>query len=176
MARTAPGTDPANITEALQRALLELDPELPPQSITTVEAAFREITAARTFAMTLVAGFGTLALVLSVVGLYGLITYTVTRQRREIGVRIALGANAGEVVGGVLKHTLGLTIMGATVGVLGALVTSRFIQGLLFGVSAADPPTYLVTVGTVAVVALITALLPATRAARTDPVGALASD
>ena len=176
VARTTPGTDPAAMTGGLRRALLELDPELPPQSITTVDAAFRENTAPRTFAMTLVGGFGTLALILSVVGLYGLITYTVTRQRREIGVRMALGANAGDVVGSVLRHTLGLTVIGATAGVLGALVTGQFIQGLLFGVSPADPPTYLVILGLVILVALGTALLPAARAARTDPVGVLASD
>ncbi len=176
MARTANGTDPAAITEGLRRALLELDPQLPPQSITTVEAAFQENTASRTFAMALVGGFGTLALILSVVGLYGLITYTVSHQRREIGVRIALGAHAGEVVGGVMRRTLGLTLAGATVGVLGALLAGRFLQGLLFGVAATDLATYVMTVGVVVVVALATALLPATRAARTNPVGALASE
>jgi ABC-type antimicrobial peptide transport system permease subunit len=141
-----------------------------------VEAAFRENTAPRTFAMTLVGGFGALALILSVVGLYGLITYTVSRQQREIGVRIALGADSGDVVGGVLKRTLALTAVGAAVGVLGALVTGRFIQGLLFGVSAVDLATYLVVVGGVVAVAVATAAVPAARAARTDPVAALARD
>lgn len=175
-ARTAPGTDMMVVAEGLRQTLLELDPQLPPQSITSVEAAFRENTAQRTFAMTLVGGFGTLALILSVVGLYGLITYTVTRRRREIGVRVALGADAGDVVGNVIKGTLALTLVGAAVGVVGALVAGRFIQGLLFGVSAADLTTYLLTVGLVLGVALTTALLPAIRAARTDPVGALASE
>jgi len=176
MARTAPGTNPLALSEELRRTLLELDPQLPPQSITTVDAAFRENTAPRTFAMTLVGGFGTLALILSVVGLYGLITYTVTRQRREIGVRIALGAGRGDVVGGVLKHTLGLTLAGAGIGVVGAVVAGRFIRGLLFGVSAVDATTYVVTVVLVMGVALVTALLPAVRAARTDPVEALAEE
>jgi ABC-type antimicrobial peptide transport system permease subunit len=126
--------------------------------------------------MALVGVFGTLALILSVVGLYGLITYTVSHQRREMGVRIALGAHAGEVVGGVMRRTLGLTLAGATVGVLGALLAGRFLQGLLFGVAATDLATYVMTVGVVVVVALATALLPATRAARTNPVGALASE
>jgi len=176
MARTAPGTDPLALSEDLRRTLLELDPQLPPQSITTVKAAFRETTAPRTFAMTLVGGFGILALILSVVGLYGLITYTVTRQRREIGVRIALGADAGDVVGGVLKRTLGLTLAGAALGVVGALVAGRFIRGLLFGVSTVDATAYLITIGLVLAVALLTSLLPATRAARTDPVEALAGE
>lgn len=176
VARAAPGIDPAGLSEDLRRTLLELDPQLPPQAITTVQAAFRETTAPRTFAMTLVGGFGTLALILSVVGLYGLITYTVTRQRREIGVRIALGANAGDVVKGVLTRTLGLTIAGVGLGAAGAVVAGRFLRGLLFGVSAADPATYLATIGLVVAVALITALIPAARAARTDPVEALVGD
>jgi putative ABC transport system permease protein len=176
MARTAPGTDPVAISDGLRRTLLDGDPRLPPQSITTVEAAFRENTASRTFAMTLVGGFGALALILSVVGLYGLITYTVTRQRKGIGIRIALGAYSGAVVGGVLKRTLGLAVTGAAVGVAGALVASRVLEGLLFGVSATDPATYFVTVGLVVAVALLTALLPATRAARTDPVIVLRSE
>jgi putative ABC transport system permease protein len=75
-----------------------------------------------------------------------------------------------------MRRTLGLTLAGATVGVLGALLAGRFLQGLLFGVAATDLATYVTTVGVVVVVALATALLPATRAARTDPVGALASE
>lgn len=176
VARTAPGTAPVALADGLRRTLLEMDPLLPPQAITTVDAAFQENTAPRTFAMTLVGGFGTLALILSVVGLYGLITYSVARQRREIGVRIALGAHAQDVVGDVLKHTLGLTAIGAAVGVAGALVAGRFIQGLLFGVSPVDATTYLLTLGLVLVVAFLTALIPATRAARTDPVEVLAGD
>jgi putative ABC transport system permease protein len=174
MARTAPGVDPAALGEGLRRTLLELDGQLPPQSITTVEAAFRENTAPRTFAMKLVGGFGVLALVLSVVGLYGLITYNVSRQRREIGVRMALGADAGDVVGEVMKRTLTLTAIGAALGVAGAVVAGRFLQGLLFGVSAVDLTTYVVTVGLVAVVAMATAAVPAVRAARIDPTRALA--
>jgi putative ABC transport system permease protein len=176
VARMAPGTDPLAISEGLRRALLEMDPLLPPQSISTADDRFRENTAPRTFAMTLVGGFGTLALILSVVGLYGLITYTVTRQRREIGVRIAMGASAGDVVVGVLKRTMGLTVAGVGIGVAGALVAGRFIRGLLFGVSPVDVTTYMATVGLVLGVALLTALLPAARAARTDPVEALAGE
>ena len=176
MARTAPGSDPLALSTDLRRTLLDLDPQLPPQSITTVEAAFRENTAPRTFAMTLVGGFGILALILSIVGLYGLITYNVTKQRREIGIRIALGAHPAGVVGGVLKQTLGLTLVGAASGVAGALAAGSFIQGLLFGVSPVDATAYLSAVSLVLAVALLTSLLPATRAARTDPVEALTGE
>jgi predicted permease len=167
--RAAPNMDPASLSSSLRATLLGVDPALPPQSIHTVASAFRSNTARRTFAMTLVAGFGILALLLSIVGLYGLITYSVARQRREIGVRMALGAAAGDVVGRVLRHSLMLTLAGAAMGVVGAAAVSGVIQTLLFGVSALDAATYVATVGLVVGVALFTAAWPAVRAARVDP-------
>jgi len=127
VARAQAGMGPLALDEAMRGELLSMAPNLPPQGIGTVEAAFRENTARRTFAMTLVTGFGLLALVLSVVGLYGLISYSVARQRREIGVRIALGAEAGSVVGGVLKRALVLTGVGAAGGQVAALFLSRLL-------------------------------------------------
>jgi predicted permease len=176
VARVAAGTDPASVTGRLRSALLELDPALPPQSMGTVEAAFRENTAERTFAMTLVAGFGLLALVLSVVGLYGLITYSVERQRREIGVRIALGAPPGSVVRSVLIRSLWLSTAGAALGLAAAVALARVVASLLYGISPVDATTYVVTAALVVTVALATAALPAARAARTDPLAALRSD
>jgi putative ABC transport system permease protein len=176
VARVDPTVDQASVPAALRDALTELDPALPPQSIRTVEAEFRENTARRSFAMTLVSGFGVLALLLCVVGLYGLITYSIARQRREIGVRIALGAGSGDVVGQVLRRSVVLTALGAAGGVAVALGVSRAIESLLYGVSAVDPSTYALTVAGVMIVALATAALPALRAARTDPVRALRTE
>ena len=176
VARTAPGIDGTAIISGLSAALLELDAELPPQALGTVESAFRENTARRTFTMTLVGGFGALALLLSVVGLYGLVTYSVERQRREIGVRIALGASSHDVVGGVLRRSLALTLLGAAAGLALAAGLSRIIESLLYGVSPVDPATYALTAGVVMAVALATAALPATRAARMDPIRALGSE
>jgi ABC-type antimicrobial peptide transport system permease subunit len=176
VARTAPGIDGTAIISGLSAALLELDAELPPQALGTVESAFRENTARRTFTMTLVGGFGALALLLSVVGLYGLVTYSVERQRREIGVRIALGASSHDVVGGVLRRSLALTLLGAAAGLALAAGLSRIIESLLYGVSPVDPATYALTAGVMMAVALATAALPATRAARMDPIRALGSE
>ena len=176
VARVETGMDPHALGEAMRSELLSMAPNLPPQGIGTVEDAFRENTARRTFAMTLVTGFGLLALILSVVGLYGLISYSVARQRREIGVRMALGAEAGSVVGGVLQRALVLTGIGAGIGLVGALFLSRFLEGLLYGVSPVDGTAYAVTILLVGLVALATAALPALRAARTDPVEALAAE
>lgn len=174
--RAEPGIDPTALGPALRGTLLELDPELPPQSITTVEAAFRENTARRTFAMTLVSGFSILALLLSVVGLYGLISYSVARQRREIGVRIALGAGSSDVARQVLVRSLALTLVGAALGLAVAAAASRTVESLLFGVSPVDVVTYLVTVGLIVMVALGAASLPTIKALRTDPLRALRSE
>lgn len=174
--RTELGVGAATVLPALRSTLLRLDPELPPQSLNTVEDAFRENTAARSFAMTLVSGFGLLALLLSVVGLYGLISYSVARRRREIGVRIALGAVASDVAGEVVRRSLALTLAGAVIGVVAAAGLSRIIEGLLYGVSPVDVPTYGLTVGFVLLVAFSTAALPALRAARTDPLQALGAE
>jgi predicted permease len=177
VARAAPGYgDPVGLAAALRGALLELDADVPPLAVRTVEASFRENTARRSFAMTLVGGFGSLALLLSVVGLYALITYSVARERREIGVRIALGAHSADVVGRVLRRALALTALGALAGLAGAAALSRLVEGLLFGVSPVDGATYAVTVGLVLVVALATTTVPALRAARTDPMVAIRTE
>ena len=177
VARAEPGYgDPAGLGAGLRDALLALDPGVPPLGIRTVEASFRENTARRSFAMTLVGGFGLLALVLSVVGLYGLITYSVARERREIGVRIALGAHASDVVGQVLRRALVLTAVGAAAGLVGAAGLSGLVAGLLFGVSPVDAITYAAAVLLMVAVALATTAAPAYRAARTDPMEAIRAD
>ena len=177
VARAEPGSgDPAVLGEGLRDALLALDAGLPPLSIRTLEAAFRDNTAPRSFAMTLVGGFALLALVLSVVGLYALITYSVASERREIGVRIALGAHAGDVVGRVLRRALLLATTGALAGLVGAAGLSRLVEGLLFGVSPVDGLTYAAVTALVLGIALATTAAPAWRAARTDPMEAIRAD
>ena len=176
VARTTPGSDPSAILTSMRETLLSLDGDLPPQSAGTVAEAFQRNTARRSFAMTLVGGFGALALALSVVGLYGLISYSVAQQRREIGVRIALGARSATLVNRVLGRSLALTLVGAAAGVAAALVATRLLETLLFGVSPADPPTYAATVALIIAVALVTAWIPAHRAATTDPTTALRVD
>jgi putative ABC transport system permease protein len=106
------GVDQLAIASEFRNALRELDASLPPPEIQTVEGVFRVNTARRTFAMTLVSGFAVIALTLVVAGLYGLITYSVARERREIGIRIALGARRWTIVGRVVRRSLALTVVG----------------------------------------------------------------
>jgi predicted permease len=174
--KARPGLDPLTLTEPLRQALRDVDQELPPRRIYTVYEAFGENTARRTFAMTLVSGFGVLALLLSVVGLYGLISYSVAREQREIGVRIALGAHAWNVVTRVLGRALALTAVGAVIGLGAAALVSQAIEGLLYGVSPVDAWTYGATVLLLLIVAAVTTVVPALKAARTDPVEAIRSD
>jgi putative ABC transport system permease protein len=176
VARGEPGMDPVALSRPLSGALRDVDPNIPPDGVQTVAEAFRERTARRAFAMTLVAGFGLLALILSVVGLYGLISYSVAREQREIGVRIALGAHRGDVVGRVLRRSLGLTAVGALVGLVGAAAVSRLVESLLYGVSAVDGVTYASSAALMLAAALVTTAVPALRAAHTDPVEAIRSE
>jgi putative ABC transport system permease protein len=174
--RRADGVDEGAVGVGLRAALAEADPALPPHVLTTIERRFQESTARRAFAMTLVGGFGALALGLSLIGLYGVLGYTLSRQRREIGLRIAIGAGARDIVGRVLGRSLALTLAGAAAGVLASLVLVRWVESLLYGVSPTDPALYLFIVAGVAMVAAVTALGPARRAARTDPLEALGSE
>ncbi|MEX2526041.1 MAG: ABC transporter permease [Gemmatimonadota bacterium] len=176
VARAQEGADPVAVQNALRTGMLELDPDLPPQSLGTVEHAFRENTASRTFAMTLVAGFAAMALLLSAVGLYGFLSYAVLRQRQEIGVRLALGARRGAVVRTVLGRSLKLALTGAVLGTAGAAAASQIVESMLFGVSALDASTYAFTVVLILTIALGAAFLPAWQASRISPLRALASE
>jgi ABC-type antimicrobial peptide transport system permease subunit len=110
-----------------------------------------------------------LAVALAAVGLYGVLSYGVSQRRRELGVRAALGANRRNLLGLVLREALVVTMAGGVAGIAAALFLTRLIQSLLFGISHADPLTYTAAPAALLLVALIAGLVPALRAARTDP-------
>jgi ABC-type antimicrobial peptide transport system permease subunit len=122
------------------------------------------------------AAFGLLATVLATVGLYGVMSYIVSRRTREIGIRIALGAERGTVVGMVLKEVALLTLVGIVLGIPAALSLSRLVRSQLFGVSPADPLTIGAAAVTLALVALLAGYIPARRASRVQPVLALRAE
>ena len=117
--------------------------------------------------------FRSLALTLAAVGLYGLLAYTVARSTREIGIRMALGARRGEVLGGILVRALRLLICGIAIGAPAAWAASRLVASMLYGLQGTDPVTTLLSAFLLAATALAAALLPALRAARIDPLVAL---
>jgi ABC-type antimicrobial peptide transport system permease subunit len=169
LVRAEPGRDPRSLAPAVRAAVRELDPRLPIHRIATVDELYGESTARRRFATTLLSAFAALALLLGTVGMYGVLSYAVAQRRREIGIRIALGAKSTAVVGHVLRQALALTAIGVVIGVVGALALTRLLGALLYEVSAADPITYVVVALLLAAVATVAAWMPAWRATRIDP-------
>jgi predicted permease len=175
---TAPGTihvvlrttlPPATLRTTLDNLVREADPSIPIVRLRDMEEVFDvSITRPRLLAQ-LLGGFAGLALLLAAIGTYGVLSFMVAERRREIGIRMALGAGQGNVLGQVMKQGLTLTTVGIVVGLLGALAINRLISSLLFGVQPTDPTTMVAVVGTITLVAAVACLMPAWRASRVDP-------
>ena len=164
--------DTAAVTSAARVILRNVAPDVPPR-FRTFEQIYSASLGARRFNLMLVAVFAGTALVLAIVGIYGVMTYNVTQRRRELGVRMALGAQRSQVLRIVLGEGLITTGIGIVVGIAAALALTRTIQSLLFGVTPTDPLTFAVVVALLASVATLTSYLPARRATKADPMEAL---
>jgi putative ABC transport system permease protein len=151
----------------------EVDREQPVYNIRTMEQLLSASVAQRRLGVLVLGVFAGLALVLAVVGLYGVVSYSVARRTREIGIRMALGARGADVLKMVLGQGMALTLVGTAVGVAGALALTRLMASLLYGVSAADPATYVLAGGLLAAVSLLACYVPARRATKVDPMVAL---
>jgi len=166
-------TDPLSLGPTARRIVTGLDREVPVANVQTMQTIVERSTATATFAMLLLGVAGGMALVLSAVGVYGVISYTVTQRRPEIGVRMALGAQSAQVGRMVVAQSLRLAAAGIAIGLVGAFATTRVLQSLLFGVSPTDP----VTLGGVTVILVmlgaLAAYAPARRATKVDPVEVL---
>ena len=165
--------DPMALAGAVRAQVRALDPNLPVASVRTMESVVADATARSRLSSYLLAGFAGIALLLAAIGLYGIISYGVAQRRGEIGVRVALGADRGSILGLIVRQGMVLTAVGLTVGLAGALALTRVLRSLLFGVGAADPVTFLAVPLLLAAVALLASYVPANRAARTDPAVAL---
>jgi putative ABC transport system permease protein len=169
---------PELITRQLRNILRDMDVEVPLSNVRTMSDVIMrsEIMARTTFTMTLLGIAAAMALFLSAVGLYGVIAYLVGRRRAEIGVRMALGARVGQVARQVMLQSVQLTAIGIALGVAAALLTMRVLASLLFEVQPADPLTLVIVSVLLLFVAMLASVLPAQRAARTDPTEALRGD
>lgn len=170
-------TGPAlELAAPIRAALRDLDSQIAMAQLRTVEGAMAEAVAARRFVMLLLGGFAALALVLAAIGIYGILAYLVSQRRREIGIRLALGAEPGAVLGMVLRQSLVQVMPGVVLGVAGALALTRLLQSQLFGVQRTDPVTFLAVAGLLVGVAVLASWIPARRAARVSPMTALRTE
>ncbi len=165
--------DALALAPSLHKVIWSLDPNLAVFDVVTLEQALAESLAQRRFTMRLLGAFAALALLLAVVGIYGVVSSTVGRRTHEIGLRMALGAARRDVLRLVVRHVLLLTVAGVGLGLAAALALSRLLAGLLFGVGPRDPVTFLAAALILTGVALAAGFLPARRATRVDPMVAL---
>jgi predicted permease len=165
--------DPLTLAGAVRSAVAAVNPDVPVCDLLSMKQRIANSVSRDRFNTLLLLGFSVLAVVLAAVGLYGVVAYSVTQRTREIGIRIALGARTADVLRLIVKQGMRLVLVGALLGLAGALALARLLKGLLFGISSADPLTFAIIPVCLAVVALLACWVPARRAARVNPVEAL---
>jgi ABC-type antimicrobial peptide transport system permease subunit len=165
--------EPASLTAAVREAIRTIDPDQPVTNVTTMTEHVAGITRTERFSAVLMASLAVLGLALSALGLYGVMSYSVSQSSRELGLRLALGARPGAIFKLVMKRGAILTLLGLGIGTAGALMSTPFLADALFGVSPNDPLTFLSIGLLLTAVALAACYLPARRATRVDPLVAI---
>jgi putative ABC transport system permease protein len=165
--------DPASLVSAVRKQVSDLDKNLPVYGVQTMDDVLSAEVASQRFNAGALAGFAGLAVLLAAVGIYGVMAYAVSQRTREMGVRIALGAETGNVLRMILGQGLRLAVIGAGLGVVASFGLTRLMSGLLFGVKTSDPETFVLVTAALLIVALAACWIPAWRATRVDPVIAL---
>lgn len=160
---------PAALFRTIERAVREVDASVPVVRLRDMDSVFAESIRRPRLLAQLLGAFAGLALLLAAIGTYGVLSYMVTERRREIGIRVALGATRSGVLTEIMKQGLQVTAMGVAIGLAGALALNRLIASLLFGVQPTDPLTITVVIATISAMALVASWLPAWRASRVDP-------
>ncbi len=165
--------DTASATDLVEEELVAMDPELAPTEITSIAELLSESIAQPRFNMALLVGLAVCAAALAAVGIYGVVSYSVVQRTSEIGVRMALGANAANTVAMIVMEAVWVVGIGVALGIAGAFGAARFVEGLLYGIGPTDPATYVVVGGLVIALGAVAAAIPARRATAVDPVLAL---
>jgi putative ABC transport system permease protein len=164
---------PASLISAVRATVAEVEPNQALHNVMTMEQRLANTTTSRRLNTTLLGSFAGVALLLAVVGIYGVMSHAVTQRRREIGVRMALGAQKSDVLGLIIHGGLRLTLLGVAIGLAGASALTRYLSSLLYSVNATDPLTFISVALILLLVALLACWLPARRAARVGPTEAL---
>jgi putative ABC transport system permease protein len=164
---------PSTMAKSVERAIHSVDPNQPVYKVESMEDVVADSVARPRIESSLVALFAGLALLLAAVGLYGVLAYSVNQRTQEIGIRVALGAEPGQLIGEVMRDALRLVLPGIAVGLVGALAITRLLGSLLYEIKPSDPWTLAAVSGVLIMVAMFAAYVPARRAATVDPLTAL---
>jgi putative ABC transport system permease protein len=165
--------DPSSLARSIQQAVQSLDKDIPVYRIITLDQYLGMAVAQPKFNALLLSLFGGLALALTAIGLYGVMAYSVAQRAQEIGIRVALGAQTGDVLKMVLRQGLKLTALGLLIGLAAAYALTRYMQSLLFGVKATDPLTFAAIALLLIAVAFVACWIPARRGTKVDPLIAI---
>jgi putative ABC transport system permease protein len=166
----------ASMAAAIRKQTQTIEPNEPVNQVVTMDERLSNSVAARRFQMQLLGAFAVLALIIAMVGIYGVISYAVSQRTHEIGIRMALGAQVGNVLRMVIWRAMRLTLVGVALGLAAALTLTRVMKGLLFNVSATDPATFALIALLLIIVALIASYIPARRAAKVNPLLAIRNE
>jgi putative ABC transport system permease protein len=161
------------MTGVIVKEIQALDPELPVFDVHTMGQRLHDSLARRRFSMFLLGGFAAFALILAAIGIYGVMTYWVNQRTQEIGIRMALGAQPGNILQLVIRQSLLMVSAGIGIGLTGAFALTRVMASLLFGISATDRWTFIIISLLLGGIALLASYIPARRAAKVDPIVAL---
>ena len=165
--------DPTSVQQSVAAVIRSRDPDLPMAGVKTMEQLIEESKSNDRFTTALFASFAAVALVLAAFGIYGVMAFAVAQRTHEIGLRMALGAGRGQVLGGILKEGLVTALIGVVLGSGGAYLVGRAMQGMLYDIGAFDPLAFSVVAATLLGCAIVACLVPARRAASVDPMVAL---
>jgi putative ABC transport system permease protein len=168
--------DPTAIVPAVRGEVRAIHPQVPLFAVSTLETQMADSLAQPRFSALLLGGFALLALVLASIGIYGVTSYAVSQRRHEMGVRMALGAKAAEVLSLILRQHLVPALIGVVIGIAGAIAVSRFLESLVYGVGTTDVLTFATVAAVLLAVAALAAYIPARRATRVDPLIALRAE
>jgi predicted permease len=163
----------AELASRLREALRPIEPDLPTSNLRTMQTMVDRAVSPRRFMVWLLGGFAGFALILASLGIYAVISYSVSQRTQEIGIRMALGASAQALQASILLQTLGLAAIGMVIGICCSWALSKMLSGLLYGVTATDPATFAAMLLLLTAVAALAGYLPARRASRIDPMSAL---